>query len=205
MWVKVLRGNRWTGLLGGSNSRWWLKEEDPKLTSSHGHSKSTAPYGTISDENLKMTSTHWAYEQNYSSAGRRGWDTINPILSAVTFNQEGTQNLDLLLEEWRAWASHQVPQFLRSAPERWAPKTSSFQNQWGWHPEIHKAIANWEMAFIIINNQKYKTFFFLNTPKGKTETSIEFMSENTWDCLVELPHNKNQIHQTEDICSPLWY
>ena len=46
------------------------------------------------------------------------------------------------------------------------------------------------MVFIITNNQKYKIGLFFYIPKGITETSIEFMSENTRGWLVELPHNK---------------
>lgn len=49
-------------------------------------------------------------------------------------NWEGTQNPKLLPEEQRVCTPHWAPQVLRPAPGKRAPRTSGFENQWGFPP-----------------------------------------------------------------------
>ena len=58
-----------------------------------------------------------------------------------------THKFELLHEEWWIWTPHLAPQLLRPAPERWAPKTSSFESQQGLHSwgARDRVIINWAL------------------------------------------------------------
>ena len=87
--------------------------------------------------NLKTswaTPTHWANEKKPTSNWVVETEYHHKTHHSTAFhNQKGTQNLNLLLEEQRVWPPYWVPQLLKPAPELWAPKTSSFENQWSLH------------------------------------------------------------------------
>lgn len=71
-------------------------EEDPELTSSHGHTKSIATYGTVSSEKnfknqLRDSYTSGEREKTHIEVGRsdlRHSLIINPTLGTMTHNRE---------------------------------------------------------------------------------------------------------------------
>jgi len=71
-------------------------EEDPELTSSHGHTKSIATYGTVSSEKnsknqLRDSYTTGEWEKTHIEVGRsdlRHSLTINPTLGTMTRDGE---------------------------------------------------------------------------------------------------------------------
>ena len=55
--------------------------------------------------------------------------TINPTSDTATHSKEGTQKQEILPQKQKTRAPHGVPQLLRPTYEKWAPQTSSFENQ----------------------------------------------------------------------------
>lgn len=83
-----------------------VMSENLELTSSRGHTKSTATYGKISsDKNLKTgraASSHWADERESTSkwGGKANPQSHHePHTGTETQNQEGTQTPELLSEQ----------------------------------------------------------------------------------------------------------
>lgn len=68
-------------------------------------------------------------------------EALNPRHSTATPNQEGTHNLELFPKEGRVWTPHWLPQHLRSAPERGAPRHRTLKAT-----KTHKSIVKWEIA-----------------------------------------------------------
>lgn len=92
---------------------------------------------------------------------RKGWDSF--LSDAATHNQKGTQSLEFLPDEWRDCTTHWASQILRLAPEGCAPKTFTFENQWG--SQICGTITNWETVL-------KKLLFSLTSLKSSAEAVL---------------------------------
>lgn len=71
------------------------------------------PWKTIPKIWLSSAYATDKWKKVHIQAGRRDSFAINFTPSAVTHTQEGTQNPEILLEEWRIWTPHRAHQFLR--------------------------------------------------------------------------------------------
>lgn len=54
----------------------------------------------------------------------------------MPYNQKGTLNSQLLLEEQRFWTTHLAPQLLSFPPAGWALQSPRPESQWGMHPWV---------------------------------------------------------------------
>lgn len=80
-------------------------------------------------------------ERDHIKTGRRFRDTVsqkNPTWAGTTHKRRDLTRQVLLPEERGIGAQHKVVHALGSAPERWAPKTSSLENQRGCHAKVPK-------------------------------------------------------------------
>lgn len=106
--------------------------------SSHGHSKTTTIYRTISEKNVKISRTDSSATKNIKKlphlrhiGGTESRSSQNPCLVWQPTSGRNITTVEILPEEWGVWAPHRASQPKKPAPGRWAPITSSFENQQG--------------------------------------------------------------------------
>ena len=80
---------------------------------------------------LSYVYTSGEQEKTHLTMGGRDWDTTSPQTppSVLWHIPAGTSHSQLLPEEQRVWTPHLAPQLSRLPPDRWVPKTSSFESQ----------------------------------------------------------------------------
>lgn len=117
-------------------------KKDPELTSSHRHTESTATYETTLKKTWKL-GNQLLYiskrEKSHVEIDRRGWDRV---LSKPHHQQNDSQ---WIMRDLTTWSFSQAPKLLRPAMERWAPKTSGFENHqvlYPWDPKDCSELGN---------------------------------------------------------------
>lgn len=130
-----------------------MTQEDPKLTSSYRHTKSTAKEGTISSEKYLQAgwtiTTHWAKEKKTTSK-RVGEAGIQSCHKTHPWNSDpklgGNSKARPLLEEWRVWPHTRHPNFKDLHLSNKLPKYLALQINWAHNNDIHKSVLFWETA-----------------------------------------------------------